>query len=80
MIPTPREGILAGVTGLDAARRVAGIVGIEITVANGTHVFPPPFTDRYLGFIFAQGPGQSRVRQALTRAASLLEIRIDPVH
>jgi len=80
MIPTPREGILAGVTGLDAARRVGGIVGIEITVANGTHVFPPPFTDRYLGFIFAQDPGQSRVRQALARAASLLEIRIDPVH
>jgi hypothetical protein len=40
-------------------------------------VYPPPLTDRYLGFIFAEAPGQGGAQRALLRANALLTIVID---
>ncbi|MHB1519741.1 MAG: ATP-grasp domain-containing protein [Ferrimicrobium sp.] len=77
MLPTPARGVFQGVEGLEAARNVPGVTGIEITVTPGTLVYPPPLTDRYLGFIFAEGPGRQGVLQALSRARSLITIQID---
>ncbi len=77
MIPTPTKGVFREVNGLDQARSVPGITGVEITVSPGTTVYPPPLTDRYLGFIFAEAPGQGGAQRALLRANSLLTIVIE---
>lgn len=77
MIPTPNPGIFREVLGVDQARSVAGVSGVEITVNPGTMVYPPPLSDRYLGFIFAEAAGQGGVQRALIHASSLLTIVIE---
>ncbi|MHB1732137.1 MAG: ATP-grasp domain-containing protein [Ferrimicrobium acidiphilum] len=77
MIPTPARGIFRELNGLDQARSVPGVTGVEITVNTGTMVYPPPLTDRYLGFIFAEAPGQAGALRALQRASALLTIVIE---
>ena len=47
--------MLEEVRGQDAARAVAGITGLEITVPRGRHVVPLPEGDRYLGFLVRPG-------------------------
>ncbi len=79
MIPTPGPGTLERVGGLDDARSVAGVTGIEITVPTGATVAPPPEGDRYLGFIFARGSEPAHVETALRSAHEKLVIEIDGV-
>jgi biotin carboxylase len=76
MIPIPRSGVLAEVGGVDAARAVGGIEGVEITVTKGRPVRSLPEGDRYLGFIFARSPTPGEVEQALREAHARLEIVI----
>jgi biotin carboxylase len=80
MIPTPESGTLREVRGLEAARAVAGISDITISIAPGHPVAPPPEGYRYLGFIFAQGDSPDAVEAALRGAHAKLEIVIDPGH
>ena len=75
MIPIDGGGVLERVEGLDDARGVAGIRGLEITVPNGTTVRPIPEGDRYLGFVFATGESPAFVEAALRTAGS----RIHPI-
>ena len=75
MIPIDGGGVLVRVEGLDDARGVAGIRGLEITVPNGTTVRPIPEGDRYLGFVFATGESPAFVEAALRTAGS----RIHPI-
>lgn len=77
MIPIPRRGTLRGVEGIDQARSVDGITGVEISIARGRAVVPLPEGDRYLGFIFARGQTPVEVERALRRAHGLLEIGVD---
>ena len=77
MIPIPRAGVLRGVGGLDDARAVPGIGGVEITVPRGRAVQPLPAGDRYLGFVFAKGDTPADVEAALREAHSRLDIRIE---
>lgn len=77
MIPIPNEGILEEVRGLDDARALPGIGGIDITVGPGRPVTPLPEGDRYLGFIFAAGETPEEVEGALRAAHSRLEVSID---
>ena len=49
MIPIPGAGVLRAVEGQAQARAVEGIGGLEITIARGRPVVPPPDGDRYLG-------------------------------
>ena len=77
MLPVPKAGILKAVHGIEAARAVAGIKGIEITVTNGTGLTPLPEGDRYLGFVFARAATPEIVEGALRSAWSLLRIQID---
>ncbi len=79
MIPIPRAGILRRVGGLDAARRVAGVDEVRITLAAGQPVAPPPEGSRYLGFLFARSAGPAAVEAALRAAHRELEIEIDPI-
>jgi biotin carboxylase len=77
MIPIPRAGVLRRVDGLDDARAVAGIEGLEITIPSGQPVQALPEGDRYLGFIFASGADPADVEAALREAHHRLHITID---
>lgn len=76
MIPIPRRGRLEEVDGVELARGVPGVTGIEITAVVGRQVVPLPDSDRYLGFIFARGFLPEEVEEALRRAHRCLEITI----
>jgi biotin carboxylase len=79
MIPIPRGGMLRSVCGLDEARAVDGIDGIEITAKLNYPIVPLPQGASYLGFIFARGESPAEVEAALREAHARLQIRIDPV-
>lgn len=76
MIPVPAGGILHGVEGLDAARAVAGVGGVEITIPLTQPVVPWPEGHRYLGFIFAKGPTPAAVEAALRESHRRLRFDI----
>jgi biotin carboxylase len=76
MIPIPRAGRLRGVDGVAEARQVAGVESVEISVACGEHVAPPPWGARYLGFIFARADSPAAVEAALRQAHQRLELDI----
>jgi biotin carboxylase len=76
MLPIPRTGTLRGVHGQDAARRVPGVVGLEVTIPRGRPVRMLPEGDRYLGFLFARGTTPAEVEATLRRAHALLDVDI----
>jgi biotin carboxylase len=76
MIPIPRGGILEDVGGLDAARAVAGIEDVTISIAKGHTIVPLPEGARYLGFIFSRAATPALAEAALRRAHALLAFNI----
>jgi hypothetical protein len=76
MIPTPAEGVLESVTGIDQAKRTEFITGLEITAKQGEHLIPLPEGASYPGFIFAEGPDPASVESALRRAHAHLRFNI----
>ncbi|MCU1492664.1 MAG: putative Phosphoribosylglycinamide synthetase, partial [Acidimicrobiaceae bacterium] len=76
MVPVPRSGRLESVEGIDRARDVANVTGVEISVAPGRAVRALPEGDRYLGFIFARAETPALVEEALRRAHGELDVRI----
>jgi biotin carboxylase len=76
MLPIPRRGVLHGVTGTAAAREVAGIQDVVITVPVGREVVPLPEGDAYLGFLFARGKTPEGVEGALREAHRRLSFDI----
>lgn len=76
MIPIPRTGVLREVRGVDEARAISGVDGVEITIPPGQPVRALPEGDRYLGFIFASGEMPGGVEAALRAAHARLEIVI----
>ncbi len=76
MLPIPRSGVLDGVGGVDAARAVPGVVGVELSIPPGRRVWALPEGDRYLGFVFARGATPAAVEQALRTAHAQLDVRI----
>jgi biotin carboxylase len=76
MLPIPGAGVLEEVRGQDAARAVAGITGLEITVPRGRTVEPLPEGDRYLGFLFAKAATPAAVEDALRAAHAELDVRL----
>jgi biotin carboxylase len=74
MIPIPSSGRLRAVKGIEAARAVPGVTGVEITIPPGRAVRALPEGDRYLGFVFAAGDSAASVEQALRSAEALLEV------
>lgn len=75
MIPIEREGILAGVDGLDEAQRVAGVEEIIITAKPGQRMIPFPEGCSYPGFIFARGDSPAFVESALRAAHKSLRFQ-----
>jgi biotin carboxylase len=76
MIPIPAHGILQAVEGVESARAVPGITGVEITAAIGQIVAPPPEGASYLGFIFSRAASPADAEAALRAAHAKLTIRI----
>jgi hypothetical protein len=76
MIPSPGAGVLESVTGLEQAKRVEFITGIEITAKHGEHLIPLPEGASYPGFIFAEGPDALSVEAALRRAHAEIRFTI----
>lgn len=76
MLPIPRAGTLRRVDGKDEARSVDGIVGLRITMPEGTEVEPLPEGDRYLGFLFARGATTDDVERSLREAASRIDVDV----
>ncbi len=79
MIPIPAAGTLADVAGLEAARAVAAIEDVTISIPLGGAVVPVPEGNRYLGFIFAHADTPEAVTAALREAHRALEFTIEPV-
>jgi biotin carboxylase len=79
MIPIPAAGTLAHVAGIEAARAVAGVEDVTISIPLGGAVVPVPEGHRYLGFIFARADTPEVVTAALREAHGALEFTIEPV-
>jgi biotin carboxylase len=76
MLPIRDAGELDRVSGLEEARAIDGVVGVDITIAPGRAVVPLPEGDRYLGFIFARGASPEDVEATLRRAESCLTVNL----
>ena len=79
MIPIPAAGVLRRVDGIEAARALAGIEDVTISIPLGNTLVPVPEGNRYLGFIFAGGDTPEAVEAALRAAHAQLEFTIEPV-
>ncbi len=78
MIPIPGPGLLRRVDGQEEALEVPGVHAVDITVAPGRFVSPPPEGNRYLGFVFARAREPDEVERSLREAGRRLKVRIEP--
>jgi biotin carboxylase len=76
MIPVPRSGILGAISGVETAREIPGVTGIDLMVQPGSIVLAPPEGDRYLGFVFARGETPEAVESALRTAMSTITVEV----
>jgi len=77
MLPIPASGTLRAVGGVEEARAVPGMDGLEISIPLGRPVVALPEGDRYLGFLFASGQDPAFVEEALRRAHQALAVVIE---
>jgi biotin carboxylase len=78
MIPVPKNGVLDGVTGEEAARSIPGITELSITARLHDAIAAWPEGSSYLGFLFARGDTPEKVEQALREAHQKLSFTITP--
>src|SRR5439155_23917254 len=78
MIPIPERGLYRGVSGADAAMRVAGVDDVVITAKPDQVLVPLPEGASYLGFIFAHAETASAADRALRESHARLHFAIDP--
>ncbi|MBE3558802.1 MAG: ATP-grasp domain-containing protein, partial [Ktedonobacteraceae bacterium] len=76
MIPIPAAGMLKAVHGVDEAKSVPLVTGVEITAQLHQPLVPLPEGASYLGFIFARGATPADVEQALRLAHAHLHFEI----
>lgn len=76
MIPVPRKGRLRAISGVEQARSVKWVTGIDMTYTANTDVAPIPYDSKYLGFIFSKAPTARVVVNALEEAVQKLEMDI----
>jgi D-alanine-D-alanine ligase-like ATP-grasp enzyme len=73
MLPISKEGVFKGIKNLILAEGIKEIVNIELSLPIGTYVKKPPFSERYLGFVFANGKTNSATKEALLQSDKILE-------
>jgi biotin carboxylase len=76
MIPIPSAGMLKAVYGVEEARAIHLITGVDITAKLHHPLVPLPEGASYLGFIFARGNSPTEVEEAIRRANSFLKFDI----
>jgi len=76
MIPIPAAGMLKAVHGIEEARAVPLVTGVQITAKLNHLLIPLPEGASYLGFIFARGDTPDGVEEAIRRAHKLLRFDI----
>ena len=81
MIPIPARvpSALRAVDGLEAARAVAGVDDVVISVRVGETLVPLPEGSSYTGFIFATGDDPISVEQSLRAAHAQLRFTVAPL-
>jgi biotin carboxylase len=79
MIPVPKTGVVRHIGGIEVARAVPGIDGIEFTASVGDIVRAAPDGESYLGFMFAHGGDAGWVQSALREAHRHLTIDVVPL-
>jgi hypothetical protein len=72
MIPLPSAGMLKAVHGVEEAKQIPLITGVEITAKLNHLLVPLPEGASYLGFIFAGGNTPQEVEEAIRKAHGLL--------
>jgi biotin carboxylase len=77
MIPIPRPGILRDVRGIEEAKAVPGIKGVEITARLNYPLVPLPEGESYLGFIFSRADAPAEAEAALREAHRHLVFHIE---
>lgn len=78
MLPIPEPGVLEGVDGVDDARAMPGVEGVEISIGPGQEVVPVPDGNRYLGFAFARAATPADVEAALRAVQETVRMRVRP--
>jgi len=78
MIPVPSAGILESVGGLEDAREVAGVSGLEITARLHDFIAAWPEGSSYLGFLFARGETPAEVERSLREGHARLQFKLTP--
>ena len=68
MIPVPKAGVLRRVEGITNARKVKGIVSVEVDAREGQKLTPWPEGGAYPGFIFSRGTSAMEATSALRAA------------
>ncbi|MFL5653812.1 MAG: ATP-grasp domain-containing protein [Ktedonobacteraceae bacterium] len=76
MIPIPAAGLLKAVHGVEEARAVPLVTGVQITAKLNHSLVPIPEGASYLGFIFARGDTPDGVEEAIRHAHKLLRFDI----
>jgi len=76
MIPIPQTGLLEAIHGIDEARTIAGVTGVDITIPPGNRVLATPEGDRYLGFVFARTDTPEAAETSLRKAMERIEVQI----
>ena len=79
MMPIARSGILRAVHGLEAARIVACVSDVVVSVALGQTLRALPEGSTYLGFIFARGDSPEQVERALRESFTELRFDVSPL-
>jgi biotin carboxylase len=78
MIPVPASGILERVDGVEEAKSVRGVTGLEITARLHDYIAAWPEGSSYLGFVFAKSERGTEVEAALRAAHVKLKFTIMP--
>lgn len=76
MIPIPTGGMLKAVHGVEEAKAVPLITGVEITAKLNHPLVPLPEGASYLGFIFARGDTPAEVERAIREAHAKLRFDV----
>jgi len=76
MIPIPSGGMLKAVHGVEEAKDVPLITGVEITAKLNHSLVPLPEGASYLGFIFARGDTPTEVEEAIRSSHAKLHFDI----
>ncbi len=76
MLPIPRSGTLLAVEGMDEARAIPGITGVELTARLGEQVLALPEGNRYLGFAHAHTSRPGETEAALRAVMEVVRVEV----